>query len=227
MNLGRPIPTPDDFRRYGVNLQGTSDIIWQPQYDSALYAAAGQQQLNFFTQPIGQGTTSHPGGAGTKTLSDTNLTLQGQLPTPQNFLAVGLEVQVWSGLAAGRGPAAENTVGQMWNDIQAIARSGVLQFTVGTKPILQEAPIGNFPQQAFLEGNAALADATTAGANLLTQVEYAAMRGRTYAIQPTGIPSGQNFSVQLSWPNVIALPSTNATTRIFVRLLGFLARGVQ
>lgn len=223
----RRLPSPEEFARYGVNLSGTSDIIWQPQYDSALYAAAGQGQLNFFTQPIGQGVTSHPGGAGTKTLADTNLTLQGQLPTPQKFLAVGIEIQIYSGLNPGRGPVAQNTAGQMWNDIMAISRGGVLQYTVGTKPILQEAPLGNFPQQTFLEGEVALSDATTAGANLLSQVEYAAIRGRTYAIQPTGIPSGQNFSVQLSWPNVVALPSANATTRIFVRLLGWLARGVQ
>lgn len=224
---GRAVPTVADFAAYGLMVPNQKNIIWQPLYDFALYAAAGQQQLTFFQNQIGQGVTSHPGAAGPKTLADTNMTNAGQLPAPQAFLCIGVEIQIWSGLLPGRGPVAENTVGQMANDVHAIARGGNLQFTIGTAPALQEAPLGNFPQQSFVEANAAVADATTAGANLLTQIETAAIRGATYRFEPKPIPASVNFNVTLTWPAVVALPSANATTRIGVRLLGWLSRGVQ
>lgn len=227
MIKGRTVPQLAQFREYAVNMLGTSDVQWLPLYDWQLYAAAGQQQLTFFAQQIGQGTTSHPGGAGAKSIADTNMTLSGQIPAPQKFMCVGIELGFWSGLNPGRGPAAQATVGQMWNDVMAVARGGSLTLTIGQKVYAQDAPLGSFAQQTYLEGEVALADATTAGANLLDQVEYAAIRGAVYQIPPVVIPNGQNFNVTLAWPNVIALPSTNATSRIGVRLLGWQARAAQ
>lgn len=227
MIRGRALPRIDDFSKFAVNLLGTSDVVYQPLYDLQLYAAAGQTQLNFFSVPIGQGTTSHPGGAGTKTIADTNLTLAGQIPAPQRFMCIGVELVFYSGLSPGRGPAAENTIGQMWNDLHVVARSGSLTLLVGQKTYCQDAPLGAFSQQTYLDGAFGVADQTTAAANLLTQIEFAAIRGPTYAIQPTTIPAGQNFGVTLAWPNAIALPSTNATSRIGVKLLGWLARSAQ
>jgi len=227
MIKGRSVPALDQFRQFAVNALGTDDIQWLPLFDFQLYAAAGQQNLTFFSQQIGAGTTSHPGGAGPKTIADTNMTLSGQIPAPQKFMVCGIELVFWSGLNPGRGPVAQNTVGQMWNDVMAVARGGSLTFTIGQKIYCQDAPLGSFAQQTALDGIAAVADATTAGANLLDQVEYAAIRGAVYQVPPQVIPNGQNFNVTLAWPNVIALPSANATSRIGVKLLGWQSRAVQ
>ncbi len=227
MIKGRTVPQLSQFREFAVNLMGTDDVQWLPLYDIQLYAAAGQNQLQFFSQQIGAGVTSHPGGAGTKTIADTNMTLSGQIPAPQKFMVCGIELIVYSGLNPGRGAALPATAGQMWNDVMAIARGGSLSFTVGQKIYAQDAPLGSFPQQSFLEGECALADATTAAAALFSQIEYAAIRGAVYQVPPQVIPHGQNFNVTLAWPNVIALPSANATTRIGVKLLGWQSRAVQ
>lgn len=223
---GRQVPSMAQFQAAGINMAGVKDVIWQPQYDSQLYPAAGTSQLQFFSVPVGGGATSAPGATGTKSRADTNMTLSSQIEAPNQFMAVGIEIQFLSGLAPGRGPAAQNTVGQIYNDVNAFRRGGYLHFKVGGKDQLFEGPLLNFPTQAYIDGNAALSDQTTAGANLLSQIEIADVRGATYRFQDTALVSGQSFSVSLIWPAAIALPSTNATSRVFVRLLGWLARGV-
>lgn len=226
MVRGRQIPNLSQFEATAVNLLGTRDVVYQPQYDILTYAAAGQAVLTFFATPQGQGVTSHPGGAGAKTLADTNLTLAGQIPAPQKFMAIAVEVVFYPGSLPGRGPAAQATIGQNANDQYVVMRSGSLIFTVGQKNYAQDAPIGAFPAQTKLDGVYAVADATTAAVNSLTQIELASVVGAPYVIQPTTIPHGQNFSVVMTWPNLIALPSTVAG-RIGVKLLGWLARSAQ
>lgn len=227
MVRGRALPSVTDFQKYAVNLLGTTDVVYAPLYDFQLYAAAGQNLLTFFAIPQGQGATSHPGGAGVKTLADTNMTLAGQIPAPQRFMVIGVELVLLPSNLPGRGPVAQTTVGFNANDVYSVARSGSLTLTIGQKIYAQDAPMMAFAQQNYLEGLAAVSDATTAGANLLSQVETASIRGPAYAIQPTVIPNGQNFNVQAVWPNLIALPSAGAATRIGVKLLGWLARAAQ
>ncbi len=100
MIKGRTVPQLQQFEQFAVNMLGTRDVQWLPLYDSALYAAAGQQQLNFFQLQQGQGATSQPGAAGTKGIGDTNMTLSGQIAAPQQFMAVGIELQFPEGLRA-------------------------------------------------------------------------------------------------------------------------------
>lgn len=227
MIKGRTVPQLQQFEQFAVNMLGTKDVQWLPLYDSALYAAAGQQQLTFFQVQQGQGVTSQPGAAGTKGIGDTNMTLSGQVAFPQQFMCVGVELQFWSGLLPGRGGALQATAGQIWNDVHAFARGGALTFNIGQKTYCQDAPLGSFPQQAYVEGEAAVSDATTAAASLFSQIESATIRGAVYQIPPVVIPNGQNFSLILNWQAAVPLPSTNATTRIFAKLLGWQARAAQ
>ena len=80
MGVGLTNLTRADLASHRVTVPGTQDAIYAPLYDSAVYLAAGQLNLSFFAAPIGQGATSAPGAAGTKTEADTNLTNAGLLP---------------------------------------------------------------------------------------------------------------------------------------------------
>src|SRR6266481_3756473 len=86
-----------DLAAHRVTVPGTQDAIYAPLYDSAVYAAAGQLQLNFFSLPIGQGTTSAPGATGAKTEADTNLSNAGLLPKGNRFYCTGVELTLWPG----------------------------------------------------------------------------------------------------------------------------------
>lgn len=226
MIQGRQVPSKDTFARYGINVDQVDDISWQPLYDYNVYAAAGQASLNFFQQQSGAGTTSHPGSSGVKTVADTNMTIAGMLPSPQKFLVVAIGIDMIPGSVPGAGAVANTTGGRNWTDVNAVARSGSLIFTVGQKQVLLEAPLGKFPCQHGLTGSAAMSDQTTAAATLFSQVDYARFGGNVYSIVPVAIPSAQNFQVTLTWPNVVALPSTVAG-RIGVNLFGYLLKKAQ
>ena len=61
---GRPILTTTQLQAHVAQVGNISDVIWAPLYDSASYASTGSLQLNFFSQPVGQGTTSAPSATG-------------------------------------------------------------------------------------------------------------------------------------------------------------------
>lgn len=222
MRGGRIPPNLNQVQAFNVNRPEAQEAIWQPLYDFQAYAAAGQTQLSFFSNPIGQGTTSHPGSTGPKTKADTNMTNAGLLPNPQRFYCIGIEVVFFPGNAV-NGSGAITTSGLNWQDVWSVAKSGYLNFQIGSKDYVTDGPLGLFPQSSRLSGAAAMADATTAAAALHSQIDYAAFSGMPYEISPFWIPSNQNFSVTLNWPNAVALPSTVAG-RIGVRLNGFLYR---
>ncbi len=213
-------PVAEVAKSYAVNRRGESEGLWYPLYDFQTYAAAGQSVLTFFAVPVGQGATA-------KTQADTNMTNAALLPAPQAFLCTGVEVVFMPAFATAEniGKSGVNTaVGDNWNDVNAVARAGLLRFYVGAKDYLVDAPIGVFPPSFRLGGAAALSDATTAAANLFSQIDYAVMTGQPYDISPIFIPSSQNFRVTLEWPNgVVACPSTVAG-RVGIRLNGFIYR---
>lgn len=204
-----------DLQRYNVNRPGQEEGIWQPQYDYQTYATAGTTSMSFFQVPQGQGG---------KTIADTNIEQAGALPIPKRFLVQAIEVVFYSGVTPstfGAGAAANYI-----NDVHAIAKSGHLQFFIGSKAYLDEAPIGVFPASFGIGGFAAASDASTAAASQQTLVQYGRPVGRTYEITPILIPSQQNFKVILDWPAVVATPS-GVDGRIGVRLLGTLYRNSQ
>jgi len=215
-NRAIAIQGPSDLAKYRVNRPGQLEVLRQTLYDFQVYAQAGQTQLSFFQVPVGQSS---------KTEADTNMTLAGQLPAGQQFLAQSLEIYFFPGtILPGTGPVA-NVIDGFVNDVWAVYKGGWLKFKVGSKDYLQEAPIGRFPPKTRLEGWSSENGNTTAAAALYTRTSYAVPAGRPYPIDPyILLESTQNFTVQLNWPAAVAV--TNAG-RIGAVLDGLLIRNSQ
>lgn len=215
-----------NLAQHRVTVPGVQDEIYGPLYDFVSYAAAGQSELNFFSVPKGQGTTTAPGATGTKTLADTNLTNAGLLPRDNAFYCTGIEVVLFPGINPGRGAIADANVGLFWDDVWAIGKSGVLTLTVGSRVYVQDGPLMNFPTIQGLGGVAAAATNTTAAASLASSIDYARFVGQPYTIVPLFIQPNQNFGVAMNWPAAVATVSTIAA-RIGVRLRGRFIRNAQ
>lgn len=218
---GNQVPTRAQLSKYSVNRPGW-EAIKQSLYDYQAYAAAGQTNLTFFALPVGQSS---------KTLSDTNMTLAGQLPKNQEFLIQSIEVffSPTTPTVAAQMPAAfgAQAIAQIINDSYIVGRAGNLTLTIGSKPYLQEAPLGRFPQKAAFTVDGALADVTTAGASLQSRLAFGQWRGRPYLLDPAPLllPENQNFSVSLAWPE--GVQAITNPGRIGVILDGILYRRSQ
>lgn len=212
--MARNIPTLDDLQKYNVNRAGQIEGIRQSLYDFQTYAQAGQTSLTFFQIPVGQSN---------KTLADTNMEAAGALPAPKRFLIESIEIHFFPGNAVsafGAQAAAENI-----NDVYDVAKSGWLDLFIGSKSYLTEAPLGRFPSSSGLGIFGAFADATTAGANMQSRIDYARFGGKVYQMEPPIllVPT-QNFKVTLNWPTAVAI---NANARIGVVMNGILYRNSQ
>jgi hypothetical protein len=232
------IPSLAELSRFDVNRAGQVEGIRQSLYDYAVYATAGTTQISFFQTPQGQGATSSSGAvAGSpKTLADTNMTMAGSLPAPQNFLLESIEVAFEPGSVntaatftlqnlIAFNAAAAATVGGAINDVNAIRQTGYLNLFIGSKSYLTEAPIGRFPPKAGLQLSAAVAsNSATVGELMAASARFG---GRPYAVQPPiRLIATQNFSVTLNWPAAVATPS-GFNGRIGVILDGYLYRNSQ
>lgn len=230
MGPGSPggyVPTIANLPNFQVNWNQW-EALRQSLYDSTSYAAAGTTQLTFFALPVGQGTGF---GGSTKTLSDTNMTLAGQLPANQMFLVQEIEIhcQVTTPTVTAQMPAVfgAQAAAQLVNDAYIFYRSGNLNFIIGSKTYLQEGPLGRFPPYSVFEVQGAAADATATDSSKQTRVFYAGYRGTPYTLGPNNlllIPN-QNFGITLNWPEG-AQAITNPA-RIFVVLNGILYRKAQ
>lgn len=212
--MARSIPTLDDLQKYNVNRAGQIEGIRQSLYDFQTYAQAGQTSLTFFQIPVGQSN---------KTLADTNMEAAGALPAPKRFLIESIEIHFFPGNAVsafGAQAAAENI-----NDVYDVAKSGWLDLFIGSKSYLTEAPLGRFPSSSGLGIFGAFADATTAGANMQSRIDYARFGGKVYQMEPPIllVPT-QNFKITLNWPTAVAI---NANARIGVVMNGILFRNSQ
>jgi len=220
-NQVESVPTRAQLSKYSVNRPGW-EAIRQSLYDTQAYAAAGQTQLSYFSLPVGQGG---------KTLSDTNMSLAGQLPKNQEFLVQSIEVVFYptTPTVAAQMPGAfgAQAAASLVNDAYIFGRSGSLNLTIGSKPYLQEAPLGRFPAKAHFCLDAALADATTAGADMQSRVAFGYSAGRPYMLDPAPLllPENQNFSITLSWPEGVQAITNPA--RVQVILDGILYRRSQ
>lgn len=217
-----------DFADFNVTNWNLWEFTNQSLYDSAVYAAAGQSQLSFFQTPVGGGTGF---GGGAKSYSDTNIALNGQLPSGQMFVVttVEIEFQPTTPTVAAQMPAAfgAQAIAQIINDAYIFWRSGNLQLTILAKKYLQEAPLLRMPAQADFSLQGAVADVTTAGAALQSRLAFASAYGPVYSLSPNNllIPSTTNFLVQLLWPEGVQALTNPA--RVFVRLGGMQARVSQ
>lgn len=231
-------PTIEQFKAYMVNQTGQLEVIRQSLYDSLVYPTAGSLALQFFQNPIGAGLSASTGNAGAvKHLADTNMLQAGQLPAPQGFWIDTVELIVLPGSSAatvntfvnqdpvGFAAAAAAAVQGGAHDVSAILSTGALTLTVGQKPYLQEANLMRFPPQARMRYDWDVATTSATVGEIVKDAMYA--DGRPYEINPgIAIPTGQNFGVALTWPVVVATPST-LNAKIICILDGWLFRAVQ
>lgn len=225
MNGRGNIPNLAELQSYAVNRKGQYEGIRQTLYDYQTYAAAGQTSLSFFQVPVGQ--------AG-KTVDDTNIEVAGSLPQPKHFLVESIEVRFWPTalpVVSATGVLATQAASNYTNDVTTFAKSGSLNFFIGSKTYLEEAPVGRFPPKTRVDADFAVSQTVNQAAaadqeNQIT-MDLAYVSGRPYFINPATllIPT-QNFKVSLNWAVAVALPSTQ-DARIGVVLDGILYRQSQ
>jgi hypothetical protein len=212
---------PNAAGKYVVNRAGQWEAIRWSLYDFQAYPAAGTTQLTYFQTQV---------GSGGRTLSDTNMQLSSQIMQGQMFLVESVEIAFWpttpTGANAAYLPAAfgADAAPLQVNDEYIFMRSGNLVFTIGSKPYLQEAPMGRFPAKSHFDLSAAVGSQTTPAAALQTRVAVGKMVGRPYLLTPYPVllDAGQSFQIQLTWPE--GLQAINAPARVQVILDGVLFR---
>jgi len=218
-NRNQP-PALNELARYNPNRPDSAEGIWQPFYHFQAYAQLGQTQLSFFQNPVGQSGLTY---------ADTNMTSAGLFPAPTAFFCTGIMVVFNPGNTVSQGAVGSATPRALtnWLDAVAVANSGFLEFSIGSKVYLRDAPIGKFAPNFTVQGAAAAAlMPTTAGltAPQTVDVNFARAAGRYYSITPFLIPQTQNFIVTLNWPTAVAV---TVAGRIGVILDGFYYRQSQ
>ena len=210
---------PATFSNYQVVRPGQPEIIRQRLYDYLLYPTAGQAQLTFFANPVGQGVTSAPGAVvgSAKSLADTNMTAAGQLSKGVSYLAESIEVVFEPGTSAAASTFAvfnpsvfaavsAAAVMDMIADVNVFRTSGWLELYILSKTYLVEAPLGAFPSKTHLELSAAVASNSATTAEVAAATAYCA--GRPYYLDPPiTLDSNTNFNVFMKWPGAVATPS--------------------
>jgi len=214
------IPSRAELQKYNVTIPDTYEGLSQPLYDYQAYAAAGATSFTFFATPA---------GSGGKTVDDTNMVLSGQIPAQQIFLIQSIEVPFYptTPTVAAQMPAAfgAQAVAQIVNDVYKFYRAGNFLLTIGSKPYLQVAPLMSLPPKTHLVTNGALADVTTAGANLQSRIGYAYAAGRPFILgAPLKLAPNMSFSCSINFATAVVI--TNPA-RVGVVLDGVLYRQAQ
>lgn len=218
MNANRGnIPNLAELQSYAVNRKGQYEGVRQTLYDYQTYAAAGQTSLSFFQVPVGQGG---------KTAADTNIEVAGTLPQPKHFLVESIEVKFYPGVLPVTFEGTTAAESEFTNDVYTFSKSGYLNYFIGSKTYLEEAPMDRFPPKTKIEGSFATSQAGEVAVSQI-QMDLSYVCGRPYFVNPATllIPT-QNFRVNLLWPAVVALPSS-ADARVGVILDGILYRQSQ
>jgi len=210
-------PSLTDLQKYNVNRAGQMEVVRQSLYDFQTYTGvSGHTQLTFFQVPQGQGG---------KTKYDTNMEVAGSLPNPKNFFVTSIEILFYPGSLIDTFTVAAAALPQQADDVYTFSKSGWLDFFIGSKSYLIEAPLGVFPSKNRLNIDSALASNSATVGELKS--EYAAMAGQPFILDPgiLLVPT-QNFNVTLNWPTAVPMPST-VDARVGVRLNGYLYRNSQ
>lgn len=211
----------DQAQNYRVNRSQEYEVTRQSLYDFQTYDTAGQTSLTFFQTPLGQSG---------KTIADTNLEVAGSLPAPKYFLVESIEIHLFPAefpVQINNAAAVDAVLTNFSNDVYEVAKGGALDFFIGSKSYLQEAPLGRFPPKTRLNGwfGAALQTKQAIAADDGAQIvgDYAAFGGRPYFLDPYKIllAPTQNFNVRLTWPSAVAISDD---ARIGVVLDGLLYR---
>jgi len=200
----------DDYR--ATRKDDKEGLRWS-LYDTLVYAAAGQVQLNFFKTPIG----------GTKFFDDTNMDLAGQVQAGWIFRAKFIELRFTPGVNPST-TAAAVAVQQYLNDVFTFSENGWLNFKVSQKDIVIDAPLGIFPPMTRLYAESSIG-ATFAAPNLVSNI-YAQTAGKPFVLDPViTIAPSQAFALSLNWKAAVPLPSGIAG-KVQAKFIGQLARDI-
>jgi hypothetical protein len=223
--IGSP-PSLQALQQYDV-LPSCTALFTDCLYDSLAYSANGQTQLQFFANQAGQ-----VGGInGAKTYEDTNLDLGGMISKGTGFLVEQIEVEfqparptpanVKDMPAAFGVQQADNLI----NDAYVFGCAGWLEFKgPNNQTYLINGPMNEFSPSKRFSIDAALADISTAGANMQSRVGYGQWEGEPFNLHPVPVylDSNSRFSVSLNWGTAVPLPS-GVPGRVYVRLRGIRA----
>lgn len=162
------------------------DLITQPLYDSGTVATSATTKITFFSVPYGSGTTNF--GTGAKTLTDTNLSLAGQIPAGWRHECRAVSFVGWS-------VAVSQAL-----DLQTMLQGAFIQIKTGGNKIWLEIPAKRLTGGCGVEGFAATA---VGGSPLTIQNAHIGVSDAraVYGLQtPITIVGGTAFSVTLEWP---------------------------
>ncbi|MHB1798931.1 MAG: hypothetical protein ACYCUI_11595 [Vulcanimicrobiaceae bacterium] len=199
----------------------TFETIDQPLYDTEVYAAAGQQKIQYFV-------------VGNKTLDQSNLQGPGgALPGTLYQLVRGIAKWFIPGAPAVSNQAAGATIAiaPSWTlDELAYTNNGYFEFRVLNKPYIQE-PIRNFPPTTRLSGFSSVSLAYTLAAAAAAEQQIAtdySMNSGMVRMLATPILLEPQESIQVSdnWPAAVALPSGIAG-KVVTAFTGLQYRPVQ
>lgn len=232
-SVGRPVLDKNYLNTHKVGIAGQKDVIWNPLFDFIAYPSAGGLLFSFYSNPIGQGTSSTPGaGAVSKSLFDTNLTIGNQLTKGNEFYMVGSESLFYPGVSNAALPLTvlpgrtnvPTTVGIFVNDVWSVGNGGIKVMSIGTdRKYIQDGPLMMFPPTTRLAVASALAGQGTSTTGTGLEVTYASWSGEPYSVVPIYIEANQQFILQVSFSALIPTPSTQIG-RLGDRMRGYLIR---
>ena len=185
-------------------------------HDTAIYAAAGQDQLVLFSVPEGGQLNDN---SRAKTAEDTNLQAAGTLPANQAMLVKGIQLLFTPSSAVGHAEddATATAAKLLANDVAAFYHHGLLSIGLKGVEVLKDGPLVMFPPQSRLNGAVAFANSDT---NNNRTIELVHAEGNAYPLEPFTWMGGEVLQVKLLWPNgKVALPS-GLTGRVKARLYG-------
>jgi len=232
-SVGRPVLDQNYLNTHKVGIAGQKDVIWNPLYDYIAYPSAGGLLFSFYSNPIGQGTSSTPGaGAVAKSIYDTNLTIGNQLTKGNEFYVVGSESLLYPGVSNAALPLTvlpgrtnvPTTVGIFVNDVWSVGNGGVKTMSIGTdRKYIQDGPLMMFPPVTRLAVASALAGQGTSTTGTGLEVSYASWSGEPYSVVPIYIEANQQFILTVAFNTLIPTPSAQIA-RLGDRLRGYLIR---
>lgn len=205
--MKRGLPTPPSpnvaASKYRVNIPGMEEAIWNPLYDYQTKASTATSLQRFFQDPI---------GTNSKTVSDTNMELSGQIPKGQMFIITGIQVEFYPGVTI-NGTAASDFA----DDVYDFYKTGALKLNIGSKSFITQGNLMKFSPVNRLVIEAATTVSTDS-------YGYATAAGREFTVKGLMLESNQNFNVELI--DTAALPS-GSSARVGVTLNGWLYRNAQ
>jgi hypothetical protein len=193
-----------------VFIPGYTETLEDSIYDyQALPAAALTGTRRFFSE--GQG------GPNNRTLSDTNLMLNAQLPAGEAFLVIGLGIEYYPDV-----PPVGTSQNDFINDMWAFYTSGNAQFKINQVPYAKNANLLQFFPENQFTSNAQFAVNQATPADAVLSQQSTQITGRLFKIVPKLIESSTQFSGEIS-----EVAARENAGRVGFRLYGYRARNAQ